>query len=85
MVILVYVEADRATAEEELTAKANDGVNIGQANLDTRCESPFNDNRKIPGGKSVTAYEAESVAYNGTCQSEERLCSAGVLEGSFEF
>ena len=85
VVVLVYVEAEREAKETELADKASEGVTAGQANLDARCESPFNDNRKIPGGKSVTAYEAESVAYNETCQSEERLCSAGVLEGSFEF
>jgi len=85
VVVLVYVEAEREAKETELADKASEGVTAGQANLDARCESPFNDNRKIPGGKSVTAYEAESVAYNATCQSEERLCSAGVLEGSFEF
>ena len=85
VVVLVYVEAEREAQTTALQEKANEGATQGSASLDARCESPFNDNRKIPGGKSVTAYEAESVAFGETCQEEERLCTDGVLDGTYTF
>lgn len=34
-------------------------------------------------GASVTAYAAEQVAWNATCQSQQRTCDDGALSGSF--
>ena len=65
VVVMVYVEAEREAAETELAIKANEGVNEGQANLAAVCESPFNDNRKILGGKSITAFKAEKRSLQG--------------------
>jgi hypothetical protein len=36
-------------------------------------------------GGSVTAYEASSVAYGGTCNSQTRSCSNGTLSGSYQY
>ncbi|MEZ0391034.1 MAG: hypothetical protein ACAH59_02385 [Pseudobdellovibrionaceae bacterium] len=39
----------------------------------------------IKHGASVTAYKQSSAAYNQSCQPETRVCSNGVLSGSFNF
>lgn len=36
-------------------------------------------------GASVTAYESETVAAGGTCESETRTCTNGTLSGSYGF
>lgn len=39
----------------------------------------------IDNGKSVTAYQTSSVPYGTPCKKEERVCSDGVLGGSFMY
>ncbi len=36
-------------------------------------------------GESVAAYQAGSVAYGSTCQSQARTCNNGTLSGSYQF
>jgi hypothetical protein len=39
----------------------------------------------IAHGSAVKAYQNSSVAYGGTCSSEDRTCNNGVLSGSFSY
>lgn len=41
--------------------------------------------KTIASGSSVTAFRASSVPYGSTCASESRLCTNGVLSGSFAY
>lgn len=45
------------------------------------CTTPWGD--RLSEGGSVTAYQAASVSYPGSCKSESRVCSGGALTGSF--
>lgn len=39
--------------------------------------------KRIDNGKFVDAYQSSSVSYDQTCQSEERYCHNGILDGTF--
>jgi hypothetical protein len=41
--------------------------------------------RAIKHNESITAYEKASVEYGESCQSEDRVCRDGSMDGSFEF
>ena len=48
-------------------------------------ESCFFDGVELLNNTSVQAYQSASVAYGGSCQAENRLCSSGVLSGTYAF
>ncbi len=50
----------------------------------TQLDCNFN-NAALANGNSVTAFQNSSVAFGQTCVSEARLCTDGVLSGSFQF
>ncbi len=65
------------------------GKLLGWFNGDWTCDSPaapqdctFN-GTTVASGNSVTAYQASSVPFGSTCQSETRSCTNGVLSGTF--
>jgi hypothetical protein len=39
----------------------------------------------VPSGQQVTAYAASSVPYGSTCSSQQRTCTNGNLDGSYQY
>ncbi|MBX3017800.1 MAG: hypothetical protein KF767_07925 [Bdellovibrionaceae bacterium] len=49
------------------------------------CPVPWQDGLLVINGKSVVAFQSETVAEGESCQQEDRLCTDGTLSGSFQF
>lgn len=70
------------------TLTASDGSVNAVANLSGNasgwtCPLPWGGT--INEGQQVTAYQASSVPYGSTCQSEQRTCTAGGLDGTYMY
>lgn len=47
------------------------------------CVNPFNATQTLTHGQSITAYQAATAPFGGSCVSEQRTCNNGTLSGSF--
>lgn len=74
---------------DRITRTCNNGVLSGSSDYqfkDCRVDDPVNctfAGNPVANGASVTAYQTSSVAYDQTCLPEQRLCTNGILSGSY--
>jgi len=84
--------SNKAMKFAKVTDFASTGPNYCEQNvLDPACSAPppvttcqFN-HRELADGDSVMSYQNSAVAYGQICQSQQRLCKAGVLSGNYNF
>ena len=83
IILEVYVDVEEQAAQTTaLKEKATEGSNLGLASLPMMCNFG---NRKVPDGKTVTAYQTDSVSFGESCLSEVRTCIDGELDGDYQF
>jgi hypothetical protein len=79
------------TLQRTLNVGGQCGVNTNFTEISNTCVIPPLNVCNLPwggtiaSGQSVTAWQASSVAFGGTCIFETRTCTNGVLSGSFTF
>ncbi len=77
--LLTAVKTETPTSDQTPTATETPTSTVAE----TTPVNCFLGGQTITHGNTVTAYQASAVAFGGTCVSESRSCSNGILSGSF--